>query len=188
MNHKPANNTKSLFILCVLCALSVKSLGLSALKPKWEGESFSSPFGRTRAYHLGEGLGGVLVYNSVMPVKNIIPGQNINPKKLQRARELRSEMTPAEKVLWQELRGNKLGFHFRRQQVIAGFIGDFYCHSAALIIELDGDIHRERHEYDDDRDKAFKNMGLHIVHFSNNDVLLNLQNVLIQLNEMIRII
>lgn len=95
-------------------------------------------------------------------------------------------MTPAEKVLWQELRGNKLGIHFRRQQVIAGFIVDFYCHSAGRVIELDGDIHREQHEYDDDRDRVLENMGLRIVRFSNNDVLLNLQNVLIQLSEMIR--
>ena len=58
-----------------------------------------------------------------MTVKNIIPGQKIDPDKLQRARQLRHEMTPAERMLWQALRGNKLdGFHFRRQQVIVGFI------------------------------------------------------------------
>ena len=60
-----------------------------------------------------------------MPIKNIIPGQTVTKEKLQRARELRRDMTPAEKILWQELRGNKLGVHFRRQQVIAGFIVDF---------------------------------------------------------------
>jgi hypothetical protein len=38
-------------------------------------------------------------------------------------------------------RGNKLGVHFGRQQIIAGFIVDFYCHKAALVIEVDGDIH-----------------------------------------------
>ena len=47
-------------------------------------------------------------------------------------------MTPAEKILWNELRANKLGVHFRRQQVIAGFIVDFYCHKSALVIEVDG--------------------------------------------------
>jgi very-short-patch-repair endonuclease len=67
-------------------------------------------------------------------VKNIIPGQRVTKEKLHRARELRSEMTPAEKLLWQELRANKLGVHFRRQQVIAGFIVDFYCHSGNLVI------------------------------------------------------
>ena len=77
----------------------------------------------------------------IMPVKNIIPGQPVTKEKLQRAKELRRDMTPAEKILWQELRGNKLGVHFRRQQVIAGFIVDFYCHKAGLVVEVDGDIH-----------------------------------------------
>ena len=70
-----------------------------------------------------------------MPVKNpstslrtgIIPGQKVTKEKLQRTRELRREITSAEKLLWQELRANKLGVHFRRQQVIQEFIVDFYC-------------------------------------------------------------
>ena len=87
-----------------------------------------------------------------MPIKNIIPGQRVAREKLQRARELRREMTPAEKMLWKELRGNKLGVHFRREQVIAGFIVDFYCHNASLVIELDGDIHKGQQDYDSERD------------------------------------
>jgi very-short-patch-repair endonuclease len=79
-----------------------------------------------------------------MHVQNIIPGQKINPEKLERARELRREITSAEKMLWLELRENKLGAHFRRQQIIAGFIVDFYCHSASLAIEVDGGIHDEK--------------------------------------------
>ena len=78
-----------------------------------------------------------------MPIKNIIPGQRVAKEKLERARELRREMTPAEKILWHELRGNKLGVHFRRQQIIEGFIVDFYCHQAGLVIELDGSVHEE---------------------------------------------
>ena len=74
-----------------------------------------------------------------MPVKYIIPGQKVTKEKLQRAKELRRDMTPAEKLLWQELRANKLGVHFRRQQIIVGFIVDFYCHKAALVIEVDGE-------------------------------------------------
>ena len=72
-----------------------------------------------------------------MPVKNIIPGQKVTKEKLERAKELRREMTPAEKILWHELRANKLGVHFRRQQVIQGFIVDFYCHKAQLVVEVD---------------------------------------------------
>lgn len=71
-----------------------------------------------------------------MPVKNIIPGQKVTKEKLERAKELRREMTPAEKRLWQEVRGKKLGVHFRRQQVIAGFIVDFYCHPVKITRDL----------------------------------------------------
>lgn len=109
-----------------------------------------------------------------MPVKNIIPGQTVTKEKLQRARELRREMTPAEKILWQELRANKLGVHFRRQQVIAGFIVDFYCHKAALVIEVDGDVHDLQQEEDARREKVLSEMGLRIVRFRNEEVMKNL--------------
>src|SRR5215208_2177582 len=113
-----------------------------------------------------------------MPVKNIIPGQIVTKEKLQRAKELRYEMTPAEKVLWNELRANKLGVHFRRQQIIAGFIVDFYCHKAALVIEVDGDIHDLQKEDDAKRDKALSEIGLKIVRFRNEDVIRDLPTVL----------
>lgn len=61
-----------------------------------------------------------------MPIKNIVTEQRVTKAKLERAKELRREMTPAEKLLWQEIRANKLGVRFRRQQVIQGFIVDFY--------------------------------------------------------------
>ncbi len=106
-----------------------------------------------------------------MPVKNIIPGQTVTKEKLQRAKELRRDMTLAEKILWQELRANKLGVHFRRQQVIAGFIVDFYCHKAALVIEVDGDIHDLQQEEDAKREKVFGEMELRIVRFRNEEVM-----------------
>jgi very-short-patch-repair endonuclease len=122
-----------------------------------------------------------------MPVKNIIPGQTVTKEKLQRARELRRDMTPTEKLLWQELRANKLGVHFRRQQVIAGFIVDFYCHKAALVVEVDGDIHDLQREEDALREKALNEMGLKIVRFRNDDVLKNLSAVVEKIRELILI-
>ena len=115
-----------------------------------------------------------------MPIKNIIPGQRVAKEKLERSRELRREMTPAEKILWKELRGNKLGVHFRRQQVIAGFIVDFYCHKADLVIELDGGIHNEegQKKIDIEREKALGEMGLRVIRFKNIDVIKNLPHVL----------
>jgi very-short-patch-repair endonuclease len=69
--------------------------------------------------------------------------------------------------------------------VIAGFIVDFYCHSAGLVIELDGDVHEEQKEYDLGRDKILEEMGLHVVRYSNDDVLINLTRVLSQVNELL---
>ena len=113
-----------------------------------------------------------------MSIKNIIPGQTVTKEKLQRARELRQEMTPAEKILWEQLRGNKLGVHLRRQQVIAGFIVDFYCHKAGLVIELDGSVHDGQVEDDARRDKALTEMGLQIVRIRNEEILKDLSAVL----------
>ena len=112
-----------------------------------------------------------------MPVKNIIPGQKVTKEKLERAKELRREMTPAEKRLWQEVRAKKLGVRFRRQQVIAGFIVDFYCHRSALVVEVDGDIHDLQEEEDARREKVLREMGLRIVRFRNDDILKDLPAV-----------
>ncbi len=112
-----------------------------------------------------------------MPVKNIIPGQHVTKAKLERAKELRREMTPAEKILWEELRANKLGVRFRRQQVIQGFIVDFYCHKAGLVVEVDGDVHDLQKEEDERREKALSEMGLRIVRFGNDEVMGSLSAV-----------
>jgi very-short-patch-repair endonuclease len=112
-----------------------------------------------------------------MPIKNIVTGQKVAKEKLQRAKELRREMTPAEKILWEELRANKLGVHFRRQQVIAGFIVDFYCHKAGLVVEVDGDIHDLQKEEDERREKVLREMGLRVVRFGNDRIVRNVSSV-----------
>jgi very-short-patch-repair endonuclease len=137
-----------------------------------------SPLGET-----GEGFSCGKI--PIMPIKNIIPGQTVTKEKLQRAKELRRDMTPAEKILWQELRANKLGVHFRRQQVIAGFIVDFYCHKAGLVIEVDGDIHDLQQEEDERREKVLREMGLRIVRYRNEEVIENLSAVVGNVRELI---
>lgn len=120
-----------------------------------------------------------------MPVKNIIPGQRVTKEKLQRAKELRREMMPAEKILWNELRANKLGVHFRRQQVIQGFIVDFYCHRAGLVVEVDGDIHDLQQEEDARREKVLSELGLRVVRFGNDEVMKDLSTVVGKIKELI---
>jgi very-short-patch-repair endonuclease len=112
-----------------------------------------------------------------MPIKNIVTNQKVTKEKLERAKELRREMTPAEKRLWQEVRAKKLGVRFRRQQVIAGFIVDFYCHKAALVVEVDGDIHDLQQDEDARRKKVLTDMGLRIIRFQNDEIFRDLYAV-----------
>ena len=95
--------------------------------------------------------------------------------KFRQAKKFRKEMTPSESLLWSRLRGNQLmGMHFRRQHVIRGFIVDFYCHRARLVIEIDGDIHQSKIIEDAIRDKILESMGLVMVHLSADKVEKNL--------------
>ena len=120
-----------------------------------------------------------------MPIKNIVTDQRVTKAKLERAKELRREMTPAEKLLWEDVRAKKLGVRFRRQQVIQGFIVDFYCHKTALVVEVDGDIHDLRQEEDARREKVLTEMGLKIVRFRNDDVMKNASAVIGMIKETV---
>ncbi len=114
-----------------------------------------------------------------MPTRNIVIGQRVDALKIQRAKELRRGMTPAESLLWQRVRANRLnGFHFRRQQVIDGFIVDFYCHAAGLVVELDGGIHERQGDYDAQRDRVLAARGLRVLRFENRECAENLEGVL----------
>lgn len=113
----------------------------------------------------------------------IIRGRYTDPKKLDRAKQLRTQMTPAEKLLWQHLRNNRLnGLHFRRQQIIDGFIVDVYCHAAKVIIEVDGDVHQHQRDYDEARDRHFQINGLTMLRLTNEAVRDRLDDVLSQIH------
>jgi very-short-patch-repair endonuclease len=97
------------------------------------------------------------------------------------SRELRKNMTDAEKLLWSRLRGKQLlGVQFYRQKPIAGYIVDFYAASANLVIELDGSQHFEPQlrEYDKERDQRLQFIGLEVLRFDNRQVLCNTDCVL----------
>ena len=115
----------------------------------------------------------------MMRNRNIVIGQKVDRAKVQRAKELRREMTPEEKILWQRLRANRLqDFHFRRQQIIDGFIVDFYCHAARLVIELDGPVHQQRADYDAERDRVLSARGLRVLRIANQEIVRDLDGVL----------
>ena len=104
------------------------------------------------------------------------------------AKELRRNMTPYEKILWQRLRTKKLaGFRFRRQHPIKFYIADFYCHSARLVIEVDGPIHNriDRREHDQQRDGVIEDFGIMIIRFSNDEIRYHLKQVLKKIEEVL---
>ena len=117
-----------------------------------------------------EGLGEV--------EKRIIANQNT----LSFRQKLRKVSTTAEKILWKELKGKKLGgLKFRRQHGIGPYIVDFYESKFQTIIELDGDVHfsiEKQEKNDKIREKYFKDNGYKIIRFNNVDVFNNLDGVL----------
>jgi very-short-patch-repair endonuclease len=87
-------------------------------------------------------------------------------------------MTLAEKCFWNMVKTNKFsGIHFRRQQVIHGFIADFYCNAKRVVVEIDGGIHESQKDYDLLREMLIKKHGVKIIRFSNEEVINNPDSV-----------
>ncbi len=103
-----------------------------------------------------------------------------SPIIFERAKQLRNEMTDAEKKIWELVCKNKLmGFLFRAQHPINRFIADFYCHPLKLVLEIDGSVHDipESHEYDIGREIELEKFGLKIIRFKNEEVLSDFEKV-----------
>ena len=95
------------------------------------------------------------------------------------ARQLRQQLTPAEARLWEAIRNRQLnGLRFRCQHPVGRFIVDFYCPVYKLAIEIDGDIHLERIEYDAARTDRLEDYGYLVVRFKNEEILTDLDRVL----------
>lgn len=112
---------------------------------------------------------------------------NYNPALKDYAHELRTEtVSRAEKFIWQKvLSRNQQGVKFKRQRPIDRFIVDFCCQQLNLIIEIDGNSHYHKPEYDVYRQKRLEDLGFTIVRFSEGEVLNNIGNVITQLQHVI---
>ena len=111
---------------------------------------------------------------------------NQNLKQL--SRQLRENMTDAERRLWAKIRMKQLkGCQFYRQKPIGDYIVDFFCPKAKLVIEIDGSHHLvgETIEYDRIRDDYLSSLGLRVLRFTNADVLTNIEGVLEKIMEEI---
>ncbi len=104
------------------------------------------------------------------------------------ARELRKNATPAERLLWQQLKLLKAeGRHFRRQAPIDKYVADFACHFPKVVVELDGGQHGDAIAYDEARTKVLNAHGFHVVRFWNNDVFDGLEGVVDRIRQEVRL-
>ena len=91
------------------------------------------------------------------------------------SKRLRRQMTPPEALLWKLLQGSPCGVRFRRQYAIGPYVADFYCPSAKLVIEIDGQIHNFEGQADHDvlRDELIREFGVRIERIAASEVMRN---------------
>jgi len=94
------------------------------------------------------------------------------PRLLQYARDMRRTPTQAEHILWQRLRGRRLGgYKFRRQVGLGPYIVDFLCVECSLIVEIDGGQHASSIAYDAERTRWLDSRGYRVVRYWSNEVI-----------------
>ena len=105
-----------------------------------------------------------------------------NLEKLKRRRQtLRLNATAPESILWSKLKGKQLAnLKFRRQHSIENFIVDFYCSSAKLAIEIDGDSHYSERKIKEDMQRSgiIESQDVKVIRFTNKEIVENINGVL----------
>ena len=104
----------------------------------------------------------------------------------QRSRELRREMTEAERRLWSRLRSKQTaGVRFNTQYPVGDFFCDFVARSRGLVIEVDGGQHALATAYDAERTRFLEERGYRVIRFWNDDVLNNLDGVVAEIERVL---
>ncbi len=115
---------------------------------------------------------------SPLPPAGGVGGGQFKPRNTERARELRSQTPPAERLLWRALSNRKLDGHkFSRQMPMGPYFADFLCRAAGLVVEIDGYSHDMRQDFDRRRDSFMAELRLTVLRFTNEEVMSNLEGV-----------
>ena len=105
-------------------------------------------------------------------------------KSLTNAKNLRSNQTDCENILWQRIRAKRLnGIKFRRQVPIGRYVVDFIALSKKLVIELDSSQHFDNIKYDNKRTEDLEKFGYKVLRFWDNDIINNIDGVLLKILE-----
>jgi len=108
-----------------------------------------------------------------------------NPKLRLLSRQLRTNSTKTEIILWKNIKGKVLGYEFHRQVPIDEYIVGFYCHELSLAIEIDGYTHFYNYDKDILRQERLEHLGLRVLRFNDEDVKKHLNDVLRMIKNVI---
>ncbi len=129
----------------------------------------------------------ITAYINNIPIKrNFVENLPYNIKLKSRARALRKAGNYSEVVFWQQVHKRKFyAIDFDRQRIIGNFIVDFYVKTLGLVVEIDGESHNDKEEYDTMRENFLISLGLKIFKTTNIRVLHDLENVMNELENFI---
>ena len=102
------------------------------------------------------------------------------------ARQLRNNSTLSEVLLWKKIKNKGYDFQFHRQVPLLNYIVDFYCHELMLAIEIDGESHQFKYDYDDKRQGELEKAGVSFLRFTDIDVKQNMFSVLLTLEQTLK--
>ncbi len=129
----------------------------------------------------------ILTYINNIPIKrNFVKDLPYNYSLKIRAKALRKAGNYSEVAFWLQVHKGK--FHkidFDRQRIIGNFIVDFYVKALGLIVEIDGESHNDKENYDEKREDFLMSLGLKIFKTTNLRVLHDLDNVMAELQDFI---
>ena len=138
----------------------------------------SSPFRREVAAQLTEGS-----MVGIRQDKESFLNRNIriksNPRLINRAKGFAKQMTLGEKIIWFNILKSKqlCGLKVVKQKQVFSYILDFYCSEILLAIEIDGESHNQKLEYDIERSGFLNSIGIEIVRFTNEEIKNNIEGV-----------
>lgn len=128
----------------------------------------------------------VIKINEYLVIENFVKNLPYNADLKSRARVLRKGYNYAEVVFWKQVRNGEFwNIDFDRQRIIGNYIVDFYVKKLGLIVEIDGESHNNKEDYDEKRENYLKNLGLNLFKASNLRVLHDLNNVMNELETFI---
>ena len=109
-----------------------------------------------------------------------------NPKLKEYARYLRNNSTLSEVLLWQKIKNKAFDVQFHRQVPLLDYIVDFYCHELMLAIEIDGDSHDFKYDYDIRRQGKLEEYGVKFIRFTDLQIKKEMFSVLLALEQTIK--